>query len=200
MGAGMSKAALARAALIGALGVAGSAATATAEFLPQTQEPAFEGRLILKDVAAQFVDAGRYDPGHTEFELVEDYTFIDAQGRRWTAPKGAVVDGASIPQVVWSWIGGPWSGAYRNAAVIHDWMCEQQIETSDITHRVFHDALLASGVSERLSWIMYQAVLRGGPQWERDAFAPSPVRRPGLTAEAFDAILKEAETGELPVD
>ena len=153
----------------------------------------FEGKLQLLDVAEQFVDHGEYDTGHTEFRLLSNYSFRDEKGRLWTVPAGTVVNGASIPKTVWSWIGGPWSGRYRNAAVIHDWMCEKQIADSDTAHRVFYEALLAGGVSRFRSWVMYQAVLRGGPQWKATAFGPGPVKRPDLSKADLERIISEAK-------
>lgn len=129
----------------------------------------FEGRLILEDVASEHLDDGPYDPGHTEFKVLSDYSYIDAAGRKWTVPVGTVVNGASIPKVAWSIMGGPWSGEHRNAAVIHDYLCEQQIEDSDTVHRLFYEGLIAGGVGTAKANIMYFAVLKGGPHWEKGA-------------------------------
>lgn len=153
----------------------------------------FEGKLQLLDVADQFVDHGDFDTGHTEFRLLTDYSFRDEQGRLWTVPAGTVVNGASIPKTVWSWIGGPWSGRYRNAAVIHDWMCEEYIADSDTAHRVFYEALLAGGVTHFRAWVMYQAVLRGGPQWEVTPFGPGSVKRHDLSKADLQKIIAEAK-------
>ena len=49
--------------------------------------------------------------------------------KTWTAPKGAKVDGASIPQLFWTPIGGPFEGKYRYASVIHDTECDATIES-----------------------------------------------------------------------
>jgi uncharacterized protein DUF1353 len=51
--------------------------------------------------------------------LVESFAYIDSSGRTWRVPSGVQVDGASIPQVFWSIIGGPFEGRYRNASIIH---------------------------------------------------------------------------------
>src|ERR1035441_4686270 len=45
---------------------------------------------------------------------------IDPDGLEWKAPKGLVTDGASIPQIAWTPVGGPFEGLYRLAAVVHD--------------------------------------------------------------------------------
>ncbi len=157
------------------------------------QQGYFQGELMLLDVAENHVHEGDFDPGHTEFQLVKEYAYVDGKGNRWVVPKNTVVNGASIPKVVWSAIGGPWSGKYRNAAVIHDWMCEEQVEDSSFVHRIFHEAMLDSGVDEKLAWIMYKAVDIGGPKWIKSEFSDSPVQRSDLTEEQLKVILKEAD-------
>lgn len=58
--------------------------------------------------------------GEREMILQEDLSFIDPDGRQWVALKGSCLNGASIPQALWSFIGGPYSGRYRRASVVHD--------------------------------------------------------------------------------
>jgi hypothetical protein len=153
------------------------------------QRGRFEGKLRLEDVAAEYVNTGPHDPGHTEFRLLEDYTYIGADGRRWTVPKGTVVNGASIPKAVWSLIGGPWSGEYRNASVIHDYMCEALIESSDFTHRLFYEAMTSSNVGEKLAKMMYFAVKKAGPKWEKKpGFFPPVVTRGEVSRGELQAI------------
>ena len=117
----------------------------------------FEGRLILEDVATNYPDHGAFDPGHTEFQLLSEYTFIGCDGTRYTIPTHrevggekvpTIVNGASIPKAIWSVVGGPWSGKYRNAAVIHDFMTEINFEDSDTTNRIFYDAMISNDVPE----------------------------------------------------
>lgn len=128
----------------------------------------FEGDLILKDVAANYIETGPYDPGDTEFELVEDYSFVRCDGTKITVPKGSVVDGASIPQKLWSIIGAPWSGRYRNAAVIHDYISSEEFGyqyESKIAHLIFLEAMIAGGTSEKKYPLMYSAVMLAGDSW-----------------------------------
>lgn len=160
----------------------------------------FEGDLILKDVAAEYENAGAYDPGHTEFMLMADYAYVDASGEVWRAPAGTVVNGASIPSVAWSFVGGPWSGKYRNASVIHDWMCVERLVDGKTTHRIFYEAMRANGVDDRTALIMYEAVRRGGPQWELNSFGPSEVTRSELTSAQMRQIIKDARAGRISVD
>ncbi len=115
----------------------------------------FEGDVIVK-----FLEDGRIA------ELQNDLIFIDPAGVRWGAPKGAQVDGASIPKGFWSLIGGPFEGKYRDASIIHDWFCDQRTRTWQATHRVFYDGMIARGVDPLKAKLMYYAVRWGGPRWE----------------------------------
>lgn len=58
-----------------------------------------------------------------KMRLLDDFSYVDSRGTVWAAPKGSVVDGASIPQVLWSVVGSPYTGEYRNASVVHDVAC-----------------------------------------------------------------------------
>ncbi|MGH1415852.1 MAG: DUF1353 domain-containing protein [Pelagimonas sp.] len=97
--------------------------------------------------------------------LLRDVTYVDPGGTSWTTPAGYKTDGASIPQVFWSFVGGPFTGPYRDAAIIHDWYVETMERTSEDTHRVFYYANRASGLSEFEAKRLYLAVLVGGRKW-----------------------------------
>ena len=90
----------------------------------------------------------------------------------WPVPPGTVVDGASIPDIFWSVIGGPFEGVYRGPSVVHDFYCGSRIRPCPDVHRVFYDAMLTAGVSKKRAWLMYQAVFRFGPQWKDPKIDP----------------------------
>lgn len=98
--------------------------------------------------------------------LLSSFEFIDKQGKKWVAPKGVTVNGASIPHVFWSIVGSPWTGRYREASVVHDYFCVTRTETWQTVHRLFYEAMLANGVNEIQAKIMYAAVFRFGPRWD----------------------------------
>lgn len=100
------------------------------------------------------------------FELVQDFEFVAPGKVKWLVPKKATVDGASIPRPLWSSIGGPFSGKYRDASVIHDFYCDVRVRPSDDVHEVFYHAMIASGVKETKAKVMYAAVASFGPKWE----------------------------------
>jgi hypothetical protein len=110
----------------------------------------------------------KWDDDNIHFTLTEEFTFIDAKGRVWTANKGLRTDCASIPSAFWPVVGNPCQGVYRKAAVIHDRYCiDKHLATSDDVHEMFFNALMASGATKRQAYTLYSAVYFGGPHWEK---------------------------------
>lgn len=99
--------------------------------------------------------------------LLKDFSYTDPTGKVWTARAPYSTDGASIPPVFWSIIGGPFEGPHREAAIIHDYYCFTKTVPHQDVHRVFYYALRAAGVSEQKSKIFYAAVVAGGPTWAK---------------------------------
>lgn len=97
--------------------------------------------------------------------VLNDVHFMDSKGVVWTAPAGAVVDGASIPRIVWSIIGSPFIGRYRRASVIHDVYCKTKDRSAQEVHDVFREMMLADRVPKVKAFVMFQAVDKGGPRW-----------------------------------
>lgn len=105
-------------------------------------------------------------------------------GRLITVPAGFLTDGASIPRVLQGVL--PAWGRWSRAAVIHDYLC-RAIDAGDPVYvearwvegaygltlvvdarrradAIFHEALLVSGVSRPLAWVMWLAV-RAADRW-----------------------------------
>ena len=75
-------------------------------------------------------------------------------------PAGFVTDGASIPRVVWSF-SHP-AAEFFEAAVIHDWMYDNAIQTKAYADRVFRDVALLYGAKRWKVGLAYRAVKRFG--------------------------------------
>jgi hypothetical protein len=142
--------------------------------MSQSLKGRYEGRVVV-----EMLDEGRV------VSLVEALAYVDRLNQRWDVPSGARVDGASIPQALWSILGGPFEGKYRNASIIHDWFCDRRTRPWQRVHEIFYEAMLTSGVSELKARILYTGVRFGGPRWSLtavsnnnlpDANVPPPAR------------------------
>ena len=116
----------------------------------------FEGK-----VTAKWLPNGR------TMRLTRRFAYIAPGGKRWNAPRGSVVDGASIPKACWSIIGGPFEGKFRNASVIHDVACNEMTQPWQEVHEMFYNACRCGGVDKATAGTMYLAVKWRGPRWQR---------------------------------
>lgn len=98
--------------------------------------------------------------------LLEDFWFVDRAQARWDAPKGSVVDGATIPRPLWALVGSPYTGDYRRASVVHDIACDNAETSADRrkADRMFFEACRAGGCSLWDSIVLYVGV-RVGAWW-----------------------------------
>ena len=83
-------------------------------------------------------------PNGRDMKLREDFAFVDAAGTVWKAPRGAVINGASIPQALW-WSGGPFEGVYRTASVVHARADDYKTDPSGDSGERIACAVLAGG-------------------------------------------------------
>ncbi len=160
----------------------------------------YEGRVIVEWV--------EHDGSDRLVKLIEPFSYIDDNGKAWRVPAGALVDGASIPRVLWTTVGSPFVGDYRYATVIHDYYCDQKTETWQNTHRVFYDAMLTSGVSRIKAAKMYAAVRAFGPRWARLSTTGLggvdqlvyDVDPPGISDERLEEVFDKIENEGLDLD
>jgi hypothetical protein len=108
--------------------------------------------------------------------LLRDLRYFDPKGTEWVAPAGSVVDGASIPRALWSFMGGPFEGRYRNASVLHDVAYTIQDRPPAECDRMFYNAMRCSGVSALEAKTMYYALLRFGWHWNFSIKRAKPVK------------------------
>lgn len=110
------------------------------------------------------------DDGRT-MRLLEPFAYEDPDGTPWLAPADSVIDGASIPRSLWSLIGGPYEGRYRNASVVHDVACKERRRPWRAVHRMFYRACRAGGLDSTDAKVMYGAVYLFGPRWPQPGAA-----------------------------
>src|SRR5262245_62832987 len=88
----------------------------------------------------------KWNPDGRTMTLLTELRYTDPKGNVWVAPIGSVVDGASIPRYLWSLMGGPFEGKYRNASVLHDVAYGAKKQPWQDCDRMFYYAMRCSGV------------------------------------------------------
>jgi len=121
-----------------------------------------------------YVEA-RWENDGRSMTLLSELRYTDPQGQVWIAPAGSQVDGASIPRSLWSLMGGPFEGKYRNASVLHDVAYEQKNRPPEVYDRMFYDAMRCSGVSAVEAGTMYYALRKFGRHWKAPKAEPVKV-------------------------
>ena len=111
--------------------------------------------------------------------LLTELRYTDPHGEVWVAPIGSVVDGASIPRYLWSVMGGPFEGRYRNASVLHDVAYGEHKRPWKDCDRMFYYAMRCSGVGATESKTMYYALYKFGHHWKFPIKRGKPVKYEG---------------------
>ncbi|WP_087004908.1 DUF1353 domain-containing protein [Rhizobium sullae] len=127
------------------------------------------GPVAGEEYFGKFLDGpeGRFEDWveRPKFKLTKRFGFEDPNGLMWPVPEGTIVDGASIPQFLWSVIGGPFEGAYLKASVVHDHYCDIRTRNARDTHLDFYYGMRANYVEAWRAEAMYWAVRAFGPDW-----------------------------------
>jgi hypothetical protein len=126
----------------------------------------------------------RWESDGRTMVLLNELRYTDPYGQVWVAPAGSRVDGASIPKVLWSIMGGPFEGKYRKASVLHDVAYEEQRVDPREADLMFYNAMRASGVGAVTAKTMYYALLRAGRHWKHRQALPAGESQQRRTAVA----------------
>jgi hypothetical protein len=108
----------------------------------------------------------RWNSDGRSMTLLSELRYTDPHGLVWVAPAGSIVDGASVPRSLWSIMGGPFEGKYRNASVLHDVAYEQHNRPWQDCDRMFYNAMRCSGVGVVEAKTMYYSLYRFGHHWK----------------------------------
>jgi len=122
----------------------------------------------------------KWNPDGRTMTLLTELRYTDPHGEVWVAPIGSVVDGASIPRYLWSVMGGPFEGKYRNGSVLHDVAYGQHNRPSWDCDRMFYNAMRCSGVSVGEAKTMYYALYKFGRHWKFPIKRAKPVKYEGV--------------------
>lgn len=112
------------------------------------------------------------------FELVETFSYWSYVGAtpdqpRWiTVPAGYRTDFASIPALFWPLF--PPVGRSGKAAVIHDWLCDEEPHSVDylMAADIFNEALVVLGEPNWRRKIMVWTVKLFGPRFSAQSQSP----------------------------
>ena len=104
------------------------------------------------------VDAAGED---RNMKLLANFSFTDPDRRVWPAPKGSIVNGASIPRALWSTVGSPYTDDYRRASVVHDVACDTAGVSRKEADIMFFHGCRAGGCSPAQARILYAGVRIG---------------------------------------
>jgi hypothetical protein len=118
----------------------------------------------------------RWENEGRSMTLLNELRYTDPNGEVWIAPAGSQVDGASIPRYLWSIMGGPFEGKYRNASVLHDVAYGERRRPWQDCDRMFYNAMRCSGVSVTEAKTMYYALYRFGNHWKFPIKRGKPVK------------------------
>jgi hypothetical protein len=142
----------------------------------------------------------RWDSDGRSMTLLNELRYTDPQGVVWIAPAGSRVDGASIPRSLWSIMGGPFEGKYRNASVLHDVAYEEHNRPWQDCDRMFYNAMRCSGVGAAESKTMYYALYKFGHHWKFPIRRAKRVKEKELEAARSEEILRAIPVNANEVD
>ena len=136
---------------------------------------AFKKGQFLGPLEVRFFSSVSSDNKPVELvQLLKPFGYRDSQGVEWVVPEGFISDGASIPDALWIAVGGPYSGPYRDAAVVHDYYCYTKSRPWQAVHDVFLEAALNRGTTEWKAQYMYAGILLKGPRWDNKGSSLMP--------------------------
>jgi hypothetical protein len=118
----------------------------------------------------------KWDSDGRTMTLLSEIRYTDPKGEVWIAPAGSVVDGASIPRSLWTIMGGPFEGKYRNASVLHDVSYDQHNRPWEECDRMFYNAMRCSGVGKVEAGTMYYALYKFGHHWKFEVKKAKPLK------------------------
>lgn len=130
-------------------------------------------------------------PDGSGLMLREDFSYRDPRKKVWTAEKGFVFAGTSLPRAVRDVLGDPFKGPCRDAALVHGAACARPKGSSADTHAMLYEACRARGLPDAKAKLVYVLSLRCGPRWETKMVQEIRARRDANGAEIVYAVERE---------
>jgi hypothetical protein len=124
----------------------------------QADAPRFSGRVVLELVE----EIGR---DHM-LRVLEEFTFHDEDGRSWSVPARALLDGWSIPRGLHALPSLPLEGEFRKSGVVHGHFVHAKAERWRDVHRMLYSASLAEGIPPTEAKVLYMTIYASSWRWE----------------------------------
>jgi len=125
----------------------------------------------------------RWDSDGRSMTLLNELRYTDPKRVVWIAPAGSQVDGASIPRSLWTIMGGPFEGRYRNASVLHDVAYDKKDRPWQECDRMFYNAMRCSGFGAVEAGTIYYALYKFGRHWKFEIRRAKRVKPSELIAQ-----------------
>lgn len=177
-----------------------AAASITPDIIEGYLNPPPPGVGFLQPARVEFLPDGR------KVRLLAPFAYGDLGRRTWVVPPGYITDGSSVPKVFWSFDMAPFAGKYRDASILHDYLCDlRATPTSEEAHLLFYEAMRTSGVERATAHLMWRMVSWFGPYWHPmhdkryRPYAPDCVSKAEFPPEA-EKLLKGVLSGTLTPD
>lgn len=119
--------------------------------------------------------------------LRENFSYRDPRKKVWTAEKGFVFAGKSLPRAVRDVLGD----SCRDAALVHDAACARPQGAAADTHLMLYEACRACGLPDAKAKLAYVLSLRCGPRWETKKVQEVRARRDANGAEIVYAVERD---------
>lgn len=108
----------------------------------------------------------RHEGEDRKIKTLSDFTYEDNDGNLWTVPAKTVCDGASIPKIFWTFFGSPFVGDYREASIVHDYLCDVKLVSSKKAHELWCEMLKTAGIGWWKRTTMCKMVKWFGPKFK----------------------------------
>lgn len=107
---------------------------------------------------------------NNEAILLDDF-IAETLKYKFKIKKGFVFDGASIPKLFWNVIGSPFTGKYKEAALVHDALYASEYFKRKECDDIFLDLMERADVGYFKRYTMYWAVRIGGDMvWSKHRY------------------------------
>lgn len=94
--------------------------------------------------------------------FLEDFVYVAPDGHHWPTPAGFIMDGGSLPRLLWTRFGGPFDGPNIFIGAVHDPRYRFADTTRENADHLLLDVGRCAGFSDEDAMAIYLGVRLGG--------------------------------------